>query len=411
MKLLMKVLMLVPDNQMIDRRVLQQAKTLVEAGYSVTLLAGFECQVEEHYTWRNVDIHRYKFDWNDERLNKIRKNLYGNVRLYNIVKKIFMKFVKPVLKLSPYDNFILSRARQFKSDIVHVHDLPLLHHGSVLAKEWKTPLVFDSHEIYYMQGNLPEKFRKQFEMEEKQYLPTTNLFITVNDAIADFYIRKYDQHPLVLLNAADTPPVGFNNDSRKALSELAGVSGDSFLILYQGWFSPERNLPTLIRTAEYLPTNAYVLMLGYGKYEEELRRILSNQPWAEKVKFLGTIEQEKMLFFTAGANLGIIPYLPVDLNHELCSPNKFFEFVQAGVPVLAHDLVFFRNMAERFGVVSVSDLSSAESMAAAMNNLITDQTHLLKMRTACQMAAKELNWEVEGKKLITAYSKLINLDH
>ena len=135
MKLLMKVLMLVPDNQMIDRRVLQQAKTLVEAGYSVTLLAGFECQVEEHYTWRNVDIHRYKFDWNDERLNKIRKNLYGNVRLYNIVKKIFMKFVKPVLKLSPYDNFILSRARQFKSDIVHVHDLPLLHHGSVLAKE------------------------------------------------------------------------------------------------------------------------------------------------------------------------------------------------------------------------------------------------------------------------------------
>ena len=83
---------------------------------------------------------------------------------------------------------------------------------------------------------------------------------------------------------------------------------------------------------------------------------------------------------TAGADLGVIPYQPVDLNHDLCSPNKFFEFVQAGVPVVAHDLVFFRDMGRCYGVVSVGDSSTASGMAAAIRNVLDDQPRWQQMQ-------------------------------
>src|SRR5207244_11688863 len=71
---------------------------------------------------------------------------------------------------------------------------------------------------------------------------------------------------------------------------------------------------TLFRS--HLPGGAYLVMIGYGAHEPELRTILDGTTWGDKVRFLGRVEPDMMLPLTAGADVGVIPYLPIDLNHK-----------------------------------------------------------------------------------------------
>ena len=60
--------------------------------------------------------------------------------------------------------------------------------------------------------------------------------------------------------------------------------------------------------------------------------------FGSRIHFLDPVSQDELLSWTAGADIGIVPYPPIDLNSRLCTPNKLFEFIVAEVPILANDL-------------------------------------------------------------------------
>jgi|GEM_PF-1020979 len=402
-----RVLMVAPDCFMIDRRILQQARTLIEHGCRVTLVSGFECPQEAHYFQDGVEIHRFQYDWDDERLKKIRAKLPENDRLRMFVNRAFLAIARRCLPLSPFDLFALTQACQFPADVVHIHDLPCLKYGTRLAAQWGVPLVFDAHEIYYEQECLPPRQQRALKRQERRGARHVDLFITVNQAIADWYADRYGIKPMVLMNCADGPTKIFGNEQRRGLRDKAGLPHEARVVLYQGWISSERNITTLVQAAEFLPDDAYLVLIGYGEHEQHLRSLADGQPWADKVRFLGRVEPDEILGLTAGADVGVIPYQPIDLNHKLCSPNKFFEYVQTGVPVVAEDLVFFREMAERYGVVALGRLATPQGMADTINGLLADPNRLEIMRHACNEAAQTLNWQTEGNKLIQAYKTIL----
>ena len=144
--------MLAPDCYMIDRRIVQEARALTRSGYRVTLLSGFECPREEHYLQEDIAIHRYTYDWDDERLKKLRACLPASPLLQRWLNKTFMWTARRLLYASPFDTFVLSKARQYVADIIHVHDLPCLKYGVQLAAEWGALLVFDAQYFRDAQG-------------------------------------------------------------------------------------------------------------------------------------------------------------------------------------------------------------------------------------------------------------------
>jgi glycosyltransferase involved in cell wall biosynthesis len=403
----MKVLMMVPENQVIDRRVLQQAHTLGSAGYEVTLLAGFQCEAETHYRQDNVDIHRYAYGSRQTQFRRLQQSVAERGGVKQRIYQLLAKIARQVGMLSPYDQFILATCRQFPADVIHVHDLLLLKYGAILAHEWQVPLVYDAHEIYTRQEILGREILDQFKREEKRYLKQANLFLTVNDGLADYYEQTYRRRPLVLLNAIDPPPATYRVGAAQRLRQKAGLPDNSRVVLFQGWISSERNLSALVRSTEYFSEGAYLVIIGYGVYENDLRAEVKGQPWEKRVRFLGKVEFDEVMHLTAGADLGIIPYLPVDLNHRLCSPNKFFEFVQSETPMLTHDLPFFHQMAERYGVPALADLSTANGIATAINELLNNPEKLMTMRAGCRKAAAIINWENEGNKLLKAYQRFV----
>lgn len=402
----MRVLMLTNDSQMIDRRILQEAATLVHGGHSVHLLAGFECNGPADYDADGVHVHRFTYDWDDERLKKLRTRVRrwfpNNDRVIALVNRTFMFLAHRLFAISPFQRYILEQAYRYPSDVVHVHDLPMLVPGLALARTWGVPLVYDAHELYYAQDVLPKAVQKKYFTLERRLIRRADLVITVNEFIADLMAQRYGvPAPQVIYNAASEPTKAI--DTEASLQQRVG--GDGSIVLFQGWLSPERNIETLVRALPHVPEPTRLALIGYGGHEATLRQIAKELHVEHRVHFLGMIPSDQLLHLTREADLGAIPYLPIDDNHRYCSPNKFFEFVLAGVPILAHDLPFFRDMARRHGVVECTDFAQPEAVGRSIANLLTTG-RLQTLRAQCHEARKVLNWTTEGAKLLRMYAGL-----
>ncbi|MBD2297080.1 glycosyltransferase [Nostoc sp. FACHB-190] len=401
--------MLTPDCYMIDRRIILEAKTLTQAGHKVTILAGFETAQEEHFEQDGIEIHRYCYDWDDERLKLIRAKLPANEHLIRFVNKAYMLLAKKFFEISPFDQFIISKAVEFSADVYHVHDLPCLKAGWYAAKLRNVPLVYDAHELYYAQEVLPIKLQRLYFKLEKKYIKFPNIVITVNDFIASLMAERYKiAKPQVIMNCTEIPNNFQPETAKQKLQEKGHIPQQYKIVIYQGWLSSERNLDTLIKGVKWFPQDACLAIIGYGAYEPNLREIAQKEGVADKVFFLGQVPSDEMLNYSAGADIGVIPYRPIDDNHLYCSPNKFFEYVLAGVPIIAEDLPFFRKMKAEYGVIDTTNMGSPESFGNAVSNLLSQPKLLDKMKESCQEAGKELNWQNEGKKLLEFYNKVFH---
>ncbi len=398
----MKVLMVTPDCFMIDRRIILEAKTLINAGYEVTLLAGFECSEETHYLKDGISIYRYKYDWEDKRLERISSFLPRS----KFLNKCYSRLIKPFYEMTAFEYFMLEKISQFEADVYHAHDFPCLKAAVYAARKRKIPLIYDAHEIYYSQRMFPDAVQQKYFKEEKKYIKYADIVITVNQFISDIMAKQYKTTPEVIMNCAEMP-VNFNPaESYRLLKNKIKVAADWKIILYQGWLSPERNIEALIKGVRFLPDKCCLVIIGYGEYEGMLRKIASEEKVQEKIFFLGKISPDEILHYTAGADIGVIPYLPIDENHRYCSPNKFFEYILAGIPVITNNSFFFRAMNEKYGVVHTIDTFSPEKFAQAVTEMLFNKSKFNEMKNNCYKAAKELNWDVEGKKLLSVYNRL-----
>lgn len=404
----MKIVMITPDSYMIDRRIILEAKSLIKAGHSVTLLAGFECNLEEHYEQDGILIHRYKYDWDDERLKKIRAKLPNNDKLKMFVNRAYMKIARKFFEINPFDQYMLSKLLELEADVIHVHDLPCLKVGVKAAQIKKIPLVYDAHELYYAQDVLPKYLQKKYFKEEKKYIFYANLIITVNPFIAKLMAERYHvPEPKVIMNCTELPDKLNRVEARDYLKQKIEIKKESKIVLYQGWISPERNIETIIRSVQFFNNNIFLVIIGYGEYEARLREIVEEIGVMDKVFFLGKVPSEEMLYYSVGADLGLIPYRPIDDNHLYCSPNKLFEYVLAHVPVVTDDLPFFKLMSNKYGFIKTTDMGSPQSLGNTINEMLATENELISLKQKCATAAKELNWDVEGQKLVDYYKNII----
>ena len=127
---------------------------------------------------------------------------------------------------------------------------------------------------------------------------------------------------------------------------------------------------------------------------------------ADRVCFLGRIESDDLRRLTPVCDVGLIPYAAVDEMHRYCSPNKLFEFVTAGLPVIANDLPFLRDVIAGHDFGWLGDLQSKEALAAMMTEAMAQPGTLERYTENALVARRELCWEVEATKLGALYDRI-----
>jgi glycosyltransferase involved in cell wall biosynthesis len=270
--------------------------------------------------------------------------------------------------------------------------------------------VYDAHELYHAQIQLPGKARRRYRARECRLIRHADLAITVNPFIARAMADDWGSAaPEVILNAAPVPAVVQSRDQAD-LRQRLGWRNDDQIVLYQGWFSPERGIDRLVEAARHFPPRVHLVLVGYGDYERELRAISNAQGTDDgRVVFFGRVEPDDLGPLTRSADLGVIPYRGIDLNNYYCSPNKLFEYAVAGLPFICNDLPFLRAMIMAHGFGVIADLDRPDTAARAMLDVMEDTARLRALKASAAEAGRVLNWEIEGKKLVALYERTVGV--
>lgn len=297
---------------------------------------------------------------------------------------------------------------EFVPDIVHIHDHLALAAAPFYKKAFGCPLIWDAHEIYEDLASIEDVRAVVNARIIEQNAGHVDGFITLNRSIAEFYRDKYPALPeAVLVPNAVERVAQTSYDGR--LHEAAGLVPGQKILLFQGGFSPHRGIPQLLKAAALLDEQWTVVFMGWGKLEDEIRaaaEAASSRPVGRpRVAIVPGAPHDELLSWTAGADLGAIPYENTGLNHLYCSPNKLWEYPAAGVPILATDMPEMKEKIDAFGIgFTVGRALDPQEIAEKVNALTEDE--LGRFARNCGEFADIDNWQRYEGRLEKLFAEL-----
>lgn len=298
-------------------------------------------------------------------------------------------------------------------DVWHAHDFTGLVAAN-LARPSGTALVYDLHDIFLETGSgarLPPPLRWLVCRYERRLIAGVDLVVTVNDALAAYYRERVRPRSMVV--AHNCVPVWQAPDARPTLlRDALGIDRDTPVILYHGLIDQDRGLETLFE-AMLQPglIRAQLVLLGPGLRRERLRELAGEPRYGGRIHVLDPVPPASLLSWVASADVGAMAMPPTTLNLYLSTPNKLFECLAAGVPVVVSDFPAVRKIVldDPCGPLGiVCDPLSVRDVARALRELVDlDPDERGEMGRRCATAARERwNWESEARALLGSYERI-----
>jgi glycosyltransferase involved in cell wall biosynthesis len=286
-----------------------------------------------------------------------------------------------------------------RCDAVCSIDLDTLPAGFLASLLRRKKRVFDAHEYF---SEVPEVVDRRFvkffwEMLARWILPHYRFAYTVGPGLAGIFEKKYGIPFAVIRNVARSVQGSEQGFSSLGLRQR--------VILYQGALNEGRGLEAAIQAMQHLDDVAFVIA-GEGDRSAQLRALCAELKLENKVQFLGYVAPNDLKALTAGAWLSLNLLENRGLSYYYSLANKFFDSVQASVPVLTMDFLEYNALNQEFEVAVLLQELSPEIVAQAISNLLNDNVLYEKLRQNCTQARQVWNWENESKKLLQFWAQV-----
>jgi glycosyltransferase involved in cell wall biosynthesis len=295
----------------------------------------------------------------------------------------------------------------------HANDLETLPVALLLRWRYGGRVIYDSHEIYLeMPGPRHMGTLRRWILRQAEALMarSADAVVTINDPIADELQRRYGiERPLVIRSLPPlwSPEPGFQSPLRPAVREL-GVPDSRRLVMYHGVFQAGRGIEQLLEAARDIDEVGVVVM-GYGPLARSLEETARGEQWRGRLGLLPAVPPEELLPWLAGADISACLIQPISLTYLLASPNKLYQAIAAGVPLLATRFGPIGEVVERHRVGVTCDPADVGDVAAALHRLLDlSDSELADLRENARRAHRlELNWEHEAAGLEALYERLV----
>lgn len=367
---LKRVIVSVINDLVTDQRVNKSCLALQKAGYEV-LLVGRKQRKSPPMDARPYASHRMRL------LFEKGPCFYAE---YNIRLFFFLLFHRANLLLSNdldtiLPNFYVSRLKGIK-------------------------MVYDSHEYFTETPELVHRPRVQrvWKRIERMTVPKLDEMITVCDSIAALFKEQYGVKVHVIRNI---PP-------RKALPPKGdkvalGLPVDKHLLVLQGsGINIQRGAEELVQAMQYLD-DCFLMVIGGGDVLPLLKEMVAALSLDDRVLFLPRMPYAKMMAYTQLAELGFCLDKDTNLNYRFSLPNKLFDFIQAGVPIIASHLTEIEKIITKYELGLFIPDHDPQTIAATIREGLSNPERVARWKENLALAAKDLCWENEEKKLLEIY--------
>lgn len=362
-----KAIVSVINDLVTDQRVDRTCNTLVSLGFDVTLVG-----------------RRKKNSY------LLPKRNYGMFRFSMLFEKgpLFYAFFNVRLFF-----FLLFK----KTDLLFANDLDTLLPNYLVSRIRKIPLVYDSHEYFTGVPELTGRpmVQKIWKSIERAIFPKLKAVITVNQSIADLYRTEYHKELTIVRNIPETRPL--NNIKNR--NELNLPENKKIMILQGSGINIQRGSEEAVEAVKYIE-NACLLIVGDGDVLPLLKKYVAENKMEDKVIFIPKQSPENLIHYTANANLGLTLDKDTNINYRFSLPNKLFDYIHAGVPVLASPLVEIQKIITEYNIGCCIENHNPKHIAEKMQFMLADSPDRENWKKNLIFAAKQLNWEEEQKKLI-----------
>jgi glycosyltransferase involved in cell wall biosynthesis len=192
------------------------------------------------------------------------------------------------------------------------------------------------------------------------------------------------------------------------LADLTGGESDSPIVLYQGAIAYERGLERLIEACGLLPRGSVrVVMIGPDMTSGVLPAMAKDSDVNGVLTILPAVPSEKLPEVTVSADMGLILFQNTCPNHLYSLPNKLYEYMMAGLPIIASDLPEMSELIRREGCGVLVDPESPEDIAGSILGLASDPGRRLELgRNGRTAALARYTWPGQEEVLVGIYSRL-----
>jgi glycogen(starch) synthase len=284
------------------------------------------------------------------------------------------------------------RAQPF--EIVHAHDFETLPAGVLLARG-DSRLVYDAHELYAdEEPGAPRIYRAAVRSIERVGAGRADAVVTVGSDLArDLQTTLHlDHEPVVVLNCPFVEEV-----------EPRPRDGGPLRALYQGAAGPGRPLGDLLDAIPSAP-GVHLTIRVANVDLAELVRTATGRGLEKQVEVVAPVPPDAVVSAAAAFDVGVIINRPLTRNDELVLPNKLFEYLMAGLAVVAPRLPSLTRVVEGDGVGLTFEPGNAAALGDALAALAQDDARLAEMRTrARRLALERYNAEAQAGALEHAW--------
>jgi glycosyltransferase involved in cell wall biosynthesis len=349
-----------------DQRVHRTCQTLVGFGYRVTL-AG----------------------------RRLRDSLTLIPREYE-TERLRLVFDKGPLFYAEYNIRLFFFLLYRKATLVVTNDTDTLPAGFLASRIRRIPLLHDCHE--YFKG-VPELVGRKrvtaaWKFIEDLFFPKLKYVMAVNASVAGLYMNEYHVPIRVVRNV----PFRREKAAGNKRTEL-GIPATAKVILYQGALNVDRGLEEVILAMKYTRQDAVLVIAGTGDIAGKLKDLATAEKLEDRVIFTGQIPLQDLHLVTGIADLGISVEKEVGVNYMNCLPNKFLDYIQAGVPVLVTPFPEMKQIVDQYGIGEFIGSHDPLHLAERFGQMLGNEAGMAAYRANLEKAAAELCWENEASVL------------
>lgn len=364
-----------------DPRVHQEAKSLVEHGYKITLIC-----------WDR--------DYKKPPLEQIDGISVERIYLRSTHGRgITQSFFLPLFWLKAFFRII---RREF--DIIHAHDFDTLPLGFLIAKLHRKKIIYDSHESFsdMLYGALPKWTTSAIRATETFLIKRIDLLITVGSILEEDFKKRGAKRTCVVGNWKRLEDFNIPQEIIEQRKREFGILGDKLIISFISWFSKEQKLLELLQAVAE-SKQVHLIIGGDGPQRELVKAAAKDN---SNITYLGYVPPKDIPLYTVMADAIVYCFNPDNPNSRFSAPNKLFEALAAGKAIISGDF------GEIGRVIRTEDCGitlkqfTKDNLKEVINSLSLNGSLTKYRQNALEAGKNKYNWQIAKEILLINISSV-----